>query len=79
MADAPSGRENAIRDIITDEAEKLGYEVKTDALGSVIAHKSGGGKKLMLDAHMDEIGVIAAYTEDSGFIRFGAVGGLEVK
>ncbi|MBR0366274.1 MAG: M42 family metallopeptidase [Clostridia bacterium] len=79
MADAPSGRENAIRDIIIGEAEKLGYEVKTDALGSVIAHKTGGGKKLMLDAHMDEIGVIAAYTEDSGFIRFGAVGGLEVK
>lgn len=78
-AEAPSGREDEIRDIIISEAEKLGYEVSTDALGSVIAHKPGKGKKLMLDAHMDEIGVIATYIEDWGFIRFGAVGGLDVK
>lgn len=78
-ADAPSGSEGSIRDIIISEAEKLGYEIRTDALGSVIAHRHGNGKKLMLDAHMDEIGVIAAYIEDNGFIRFGAVGGLDVK
>ena len=78
-ADAPSGREDEIRALIIREAEKFGYEVKTDALGSVIAHKVGSGKKLMLDAHIDEIGVIATYIEDEGFIRFGAVGGLDVK
>lgn len=78
-ADAPSGRESAIRDIIISEAEKLGYEITTDALGSVVAHRPGNGKKLMLDAHMDEIGVIVSYIEDNGFIRFGAVGGLDIK
>ena len=78
-ADAPSGRESAIRDIIISEAEKLGYEVTQDALGSVIAHRPGNGKKLMLDAHMDEIGVIVSYIEDKGYIRFGAVGGLDEK
>ncbi|MGN0163824.1 MAG: M42 family metallopeptidase [Candidatus Ornithomonoglobus sp.] len=78
-ADAPSGRESAIRDIIKEEAERLGYEVSEDTLGSIIAHRPGNGKKLMLDAHMDEIGVIATYTDDKGFIRFGAVGGLYVK
>ncbi len=78
-ADAPSGRESAIRDIIKAEAERLGYEVSEDTLGSITAHKPGGGKKLMLDAHMDEIGVIATYIDDNGFIRFGAVGGLYVK
>ena len=78
-ADAPSGAESAIRDIIVSEAEKLGYEVRADALGSVIAHRPGKGKKLMLDAHMDEIGVIATYVDDNGFIRFGAVGGLDIK
>ncbi|MGN1115897.1 MAG: M42 family metallopeptidase [Candidatus Ornithomonoglobus sp.] len=78
-ADAPSGRESAIRDIIKEEAERLGYEVSEDTLGSIIAHRPGSGKKLMIDAHMDEIGVIAAYTDDNGFIRFGAVGGLYVK
>lgn len=77
--DAPSGREESIRKMIKAEAESLGYEVSEDALGSVIAHKPGSGKKLMLDAHMDEIGVIAAYTDDNGFIRFGSVGGLYIK
>ncbi len=78
-ADAPSGRETPVSDIIRSEAEKCGFEVTTDALGSIIAHKPGSGKKLMLDAHMDEIGIIASYIDDNGFIRFGAVGGLYVK
>lgn len=78
-ADAPSGRENSIRDIIKSEAQRLGYEVTEDALGSVIAHRSGSAKKVLFDAHMDEIGVIATYVDDNGFIRFGAVGGLYTK
>lgn len=77
--DAPSGREQGIRELIKSEALKLGYEVSEDALGSVIAHKKGGGKKLMFDAHMDEIGIIATFTDDNGFIRFGSVGGLYIK
>ena len=77
--DAPSGRESAVYEIIKCEAEKMGYGVSQDALGSVIAHKKGNGKKLMVAAHTDEIGVIANYIDDNGFIRFGAVGGLYVK
>lgn len=75
-ADAPSGRESAAAEIVRAEAERLGYEVTTDALGSVIAHRSGSGAKLMFDAHLDEIGVMASYADDNGFIRFCAVGGL---
>lgn len=74
--DSPSGRENKIREVIRSEAERLGYAVKEDALGSLIVRKPGDGKKIMLDAHMDEIGVIASYADENGFIRFGAVGGL---
>lgn len=77
--DAPSGRETDVRLFIKNEAEKMGYEVELDALGSVIAHKKGNGKKLMALAHMDEIGVIANYIDDNGFVRFGAVGGLYTK
>lgn len=77
-ADSPSGREGSVSELIRAEAERLGYEVKTDALGSVVAHKPGKGAKLMLDAHMDEIGIAALYTEDNGYVRFGAVGGLNV-
>lgn len=74
--DSPSGREKKIGEVIKSEAERLGYDVKEDALGSIIARKPGDGKKIMLDAHMDEIGVIASYADENGFIRFGAVGGL---
>ena len=74
--DAPSGREGALYSIIADEAQRLGFTVSKDALGSVIAHKQGTGKKLMLASHTDEIGVIVTYIDDNGFIRFGAIGGL---
>lgn len=77
--DAPSSRENAICDFISDYAKKLGYDVTNDGLGSVIAHKKGTGKRLMIAAHVDEIGIIANYIDDKGFIRFSAVGGLYTK
>lgn len=77
--DAPSGKEKVLHSFLKSEAEKLGYEVTTDALGSVIVHKKGNGKKLMIAAHTDEIGVIANHIDDNGFIRFSAIGGLYKK
>ena len=72
----PSGREDNIRKIIEDIAKPYADEIKTDALGNLIVHKKGNGKKIMVAAHMDEIGVIATVIDDNGFIRFSAVGGL---
>ena len=72
----PSGREDNIRKIIEDVAKPYADEIKTDALGNLIVHKKGSGKKIMVAAHMDEIGVIATVIDDNGFIRFSAVGGL---
>lgn len=77
--DAPSSRERDLCEFIAKKSEEMGYEVDYDGLGSVIAHKNGNGKKLMLAAHVDEIGIIVNYIDDKGFIRFGAVGGLQVK
>ena len=74
--DVPAGREHVAHEFLKNEAEKLGYEVSIDALGSVIAHKKGNGKKLMLAAHIDEIGIIANYIDDDGFIHFGRLGWL---
>ncbi len=73
-----SGNENLIRAIVKEEAEKY-CEVKTDNLGNVIAYKKGtvGEKKIMLAAHMDEVGLMASYIDDSGYIRFKAVGGID--
>lgn len=77
--DAPSGRENKLREFIEKEAVKMRYEIEYDGLGSLIAHKKGNGKKLMIAAHIDEIGIVVHYIDEKGFIHFGAVGGLEKK
>ncbi len=73
-----SGRENTISKYITDVLEKKA-EVKQDAVGNIIAHIKGNGKKLLLAAHMDEIGVMVTFIEDTGFLRFAPVGGLSAK
>jgi putative aminopeptidase FrvX len=52
-------------------------ELKVDALGNLIALRKGkGGKKVMLAAHMDEIGIVVNYVDEKGFLRFSALGGV---
>ncbi len=72
----PSGREDKIRKAIEEIASPYADEVYTDALGNLIVRKKGDGKKIMVAAHMDEIGVVATLIDDNGFIRFSSVGGL---
>lgn len=73
-----SGREARIRALIEERITPLCDEVRTDALGNLIALKRGNGKgkKIMLAAHMDEIGFLVTFIEDSGMIRVGTVGGI---
>lgn len=73
---SPSGNEERIREIIKSEINDCCDEIYTDNLGSLIAHKNGGGKKIMLCAHMDEIGLLVTYIEENGFLRFAPVGGV---
>ncbi len=73
---SPSGRENEIRNIIKNELENVCDEITTDALGNLICHKKGNGKRLMFAAHMDEIGFMVTYIDDNGFLRFSNVGGI---
>lgn len=73
-----SGAEDAVRAYITEHIEGK-CEYRTDALGSVIAYKPGQSKearKVMFDAHMDEVGVIATHVGEDGFVRFDTVGGV---
>lgn len=72
----PSGREDKIRELIKNTAIPYADEISTDALGNLIVHKKGNGKKIMIAAHMDEIGVVATVIDERGFIRFSPVGGL---
>jgi endoglucanase len=75
----PSGYESQIRAAIRAEIETFADEVRVDALGNLIAVKgklTPGGKKIMLSAHMDEIGLIATHVDDNGFVRFTTIGGV---
>lgn len=78
---SPSGYESAIRDVIRAEVESLADDLRVDALGSLIAHKAptggaGPAKKIMIAAHMDEIGIIATHIDENGFVRFTGIGGV---
>ncbi|MBQ7383593.1 MAG: M42 family metallopeptidase [Clostridia bacterium] len=78
-----SGREEAIREKIKEMISPLTDECYTDNLGNLIAVKHGSGsndtkKKIMLCAHMDEIGFIVTYIEEKGFIRVSTVGGINL-
>lgn len=76
----PSGHEEAIREVIRNEIKNLADEVRVDAMGNLIARRKGTGtaprKKVMLAAHMDEIGVIATHIDQKGFVRFASIGGV---
>lgn len=72
---APSGQEEEMRQFIRAQAPAAA-EIKEDALGNIIVHLPGNGKKVMFAAHMDEIGVMVTYVEDNGYLRFTNVGGV---
>lgn len=75
----PSGYESQIRSLVRSEVEPLADEVRVDSLGNLIVRKgqrSSGGLKIMLAAHMDEIGVIATHIDENGFVRFLNIGGV---
>jgi len=75
----PSGYEESVRRIIMREVKPLADEVHVDALGNLVARKRPlkspkGAKKIMLAAHMDEIGVIVSHVDKNGFVRFANIG-----
>lgn len=76
---SPSGYESEIRNTIQSQLKGLGGTVKIDALGNLILHKPAdkkGGKRIMVSAHMDEIGIIATFIDENGFVRFTSIGGV---
>ena len=72
-----SGREQAIAAVIEKLAKPYG-EVSRDHLGNLVVHKPGMGRRVMIAAHMDTIGLMATYTDENGFVRFAPVGGLRL-
>ncbi|MGQ9681364.1 MAG: M42 family peptidase [Anaerolineae bacterium] len=83
-ASGVSGAEAAVATLVRDAFAPLTDEVRTDALGNVIALKRGEGlpsgahPRVLLAGHMDEIGLIVTAVE-GGFLRFSTVGGFDVR
>ena len=73
-----SGNEGDVRDLIKKEIEKYVDEVYVDKFGNLIAHKKGKVPRVMLAAHMDEIGLMVKRINAKGEIVFSTIGGIEV-
>jgi len=75
-----SGFEQRIREVVLREVTPLVNEVSIDNMGNVVAVKNGkGDKRVMIGAHMDEIGFIVTHIDDKGFVRFHTLGGFDPK
>jgi endoglucanase len=75
-----SGDEGEVRRIVLEEVKPYADEVKVDALGSVLVRKNGAGKKplrVLVDAHMDEVGFMIVNDDGDGFYNFESVGGID--
>src|SRR4030067_1917818 len=76
---AVSGDEGEVRKIVMDEVRAHADAVKVDGLGNVLVSKRGGAEhpiKVMVAAHMDEVGLMVTHAEGEGIYRFETVGGL---
>ena len=75
-----SGDEDQVRDYLRAQAAPWASSIRTDALGNLIVEKKGSrsdGPRLMLAAHMDEVGLIVTHVTDGGFLKFDFVGGVD--
>jgi endoglucanase len=75
----PSGFEYEIRDAIKDMIGEAADEIRVDALGNLIARKgtkTDQGMRVMVSAHIDEIGLMVTHIDKNGFARFTNIGGI---
>ena len=75
-----SGAEDPVRNFIQTQAQPYADSLRSDALGNLIVFKRGKkstGNKLLLAAHMDEVGVIVTRITEEGFLKFDFVGGVD--
>jgi tetrahedral aminopeptidase len=77
-----SGGEGEVRSIVLEQVRPLAQDVKVDALGNVLAIRPGQGEnrlRVMLAAHMDEVGLMLVEDEGDGIFRFETVGGVDAR
>jgi endoglucanase len=79
-ADAVSGDEQEVRAIVLEQVRPLASELKIDALGNILVRRQGSGEnrlRVMIAAHMDEVGLMVTGDEKDGIFRFDIVGGID--
>jgi len=77
-----TGNEADVRDYIKKAVKDIADDVRTDAMGNVIVFKKGAktpSKKIVLCAHMDEVGIIVTSITDDGYLRFAPAGGVDTR
>ena len=80
QAPGAPGHEQRIREIVIREVTPLVDDLNIDNMGNITALKKGNKeKKVMIGAHMDEIGFIVTHIDDNGFLRFHTLGGFDPK
>lgn len=72
-----AGREDQMREVVVNELRPLVDDLQVDPLGNVFATKRGSGPRVMIAAHMDEIGFFVSHIDDRGFLRLQPVGGFD--
>ncbi|MEL7006906.1 MAG: M42 family peptidase, partial [Bacteroidota bacterium] len=82
-APGPPGFEHRIRRLIIDEVKPLVDHLEVDNMGNVIAIRRGRqqapDKRVMVAAHMDELGMIVRHIDEGGYLRFHTLGGFDPK
>lgn len=75
------GNEEEVREFIKSQAEGLADDIRTDSLGNLIVFKKGRkqGCRVMLSAHMDEVGLMVTGYYDSGLLKFASAGGVDAR
>jgi len=77
-----SGNEDEVREYIVSKAKKHTEDIIVDVMGNVIVYKKGAKtpkEKLVLCAHMDEVGVVVTSITDQGFLKFAKAGGFDTR
>lgn len=80
-ANGVSGNEDEVRSLILENIKPYADSITIDSLGNLIAFKKGksSDKKIMLSAHMDEVGFIVSKITDEGYLKFKTVGGIDTR
>ncbi|HAE92740.1 M42 family metallopeptidase [Tissierella praeacuta] len=78
-ASGVSGNEKEVRDLIISEVKEYVDTLKIDRIGNIIAYKKGKStdKRLMITAHMDEVGLLIKEIDSMGLLKFTTVGGID--